>query len=121
MHKTKKHISIRIFFLALFLSYFADITFFTHSHIVNGATIIHSHYTFGEHPSKSGKQQGHTHNANALTLISQATSWCAIFQALPEVPEVLSSELFVYFITILPSKEQATPSLFYLRGPPMFS
>ena len=45
MQKVKKHTGIRIFFLVLFWGYFADITFFTHSHIIHGVTIVHSHFS----------------------------------------------------------------------------
>jgi len=56
----------KIFFLILFLGYYGSITLFTHYHIVNGVTIVHSH------PYKNGSgssQSGHQHNSNGLMLI----------------------------------------------------
>ncbi|HEY3391028.1 MAG TPA: hypothetical protein VGK38_15725 [Prolixibacteraceae bacterium] len=35
--------SFRLLLLFLFLGYYGSITFFTHSHIINGVTIVHSH------------------------------------------------------------------------------
>ncbi len=34
---------MRWFLPVLFISYMAGITLFTHSHVVNGVTIVHSH------------------------------------------------------------------------------
>lgn len=41
-------------FAVLFISYMAGITLFTHSHVVNGVTIVHSH------PFKKGGEHSHT-------------------------------------------------------------
>jgi len=48
MHFGSKHTnwignSYRCLLLFLFLGYYSSITFFTHSHIINGVTIVHSH------------------------------------------------------------------------------
>ena len=42
------------FLPVLFISYMAGITLFTHSHVVNGVTIVHSH------PFKKGGEHSHT-------------------------------------------------------------
>lgn len=52
--------------LILFLGYYGCITLFTHTHIVNGVTIVHSH------PFSSGTQKNpikHGHTSNNFTLI----------------------------------------------------
>lgn len=118
MYKVKKHIGIRIFFLALFLSYFADITFFTHSHIINGSTIVHSHYFPGYSSTKDNKPAKHTHTENALTLISQASNWNATMQELPEIPGIELTRIIDYSQERITAFPQPVPSLFYLRGPP---
>lgn len=119
MHRAKKHIGIRIFFLALFLSYFTDITFFTHSHIINGVTIVHSHF-FCEtsSASKPEQPQSHSHSANALTLISHVTSWTAVLLQTPEVPSVSLISTITYSTGNIPPIPQAEPEILYLRGPP---
>jgi len=49
--------------LALFVAYYANITLFYHCHVINGVTIVHSHFPMGE--------KGTTpHSTNELALIS---------------------------------------------------
>ena len=56
-----------LLFVMLFMSYYASTTLFSHSHIISGATIIHSHiHTDSHHDTKSG---GHTEQC--ITLIAQ--------------------------------------------------
>lgn len=45
---------IHLFLLALFLSYYGSITFFSHYHVVNGVTIVHSHFFCG-HTDANGE------------------------------------------------------------------
>jgi len=61
-------------FLFLFLGFFGSITFFNHSHIVNGITIVHSH------PFKSDKngQTNHTHTGTGFLLINFLSNFTAI-------------------------------------------
>jgi len=55
---------IKSFFLLLFINYMASISFFTHSHVVNGVTIVHSHpYPLGEGGTD------HEHTGTQLQLI----------------------------------------------------
>lgn len=48
----------------IFAFYYANICFFTHSHIINGVTIVHSHFH-----NKAHTQSG-THSESELTLIA---------------------------------------------------
>ena len=65
MCKIKKIVSL--FFVVLFVSYYVGINFFSHSHIIGGATIVHSHFhKDSHHNTKSG---GHTEQS--ITLIAQ--------------------------------------------------
>lgn len=45
--------------------YYANICFFYHNHVINGITIVHSHF----HSDASGK--GETHTGNELELITE--------------------------------------------------
>lgn len=57
---------MRYFLLILFLGYYGSITLFTHTHILNGVTIVHSH------PFNSGTEKNpikHQHTANGFLLI----------------------------------------------------
>ena len=58
---------MRYFLPILFVSYLAGITFFTHMHVVNGVTIVHSH------PFKKGA--AHSHSTVELQLIHFLSHW----------------------------------------------
>lgn len=118
MYKVKKHIGIRIFFLALFLSYFTDITFFTHSHIIHGVTIVHSHFSCTDNTSSKEHPAEHSHSQNALTLISQVTAWAAVVPSIPEFTATYLTKIVTFSEEISFSAEQTLPTHFYLRGPP---
>jgi hypothetical protein len=65
MVRLKKIVSL--FFVVLFISYYAGTTLFSHTHTISGATIFHSHlHTNSHHDTKSG---GHTEQS--ITLIAQ--------------------------------------------------
>lgn len=118
MIRAKRHIGIRIFFLALFLSYYADITFFTHSHIINGVTIVHSHFSYGSSSDNSGNPQRHSHSNLSLTLIAQASLWTAVLLQVPEIPHPFLTEEIRHLLLNRPAESQTAPEFFYLRGPP---
>lgn len=61
----------RYFFPIFFLIYFGNITLFTHSHIMNGVTIVHSH------PFKkdNADQPAHQHTPAQFQLIHQLSSF----------------------------------------------
>lgn len=121
MYKVKKHIGIRIFFLALFLSYFTDITFFTHSHIIHGVTIVHSHFSCTDNTSSKEHPAEHSHSENALTLISHFTVWTAVIPSIPELTAAYLTKIITFSREIPLSAEQTLPNRFYLRGPPIKS
>jgi hypothetical protein len=68
---TKKSI-ISICLLALFISYLASITFFVHTHSVNGQTITHSHPYRG-----TPDNPGHEHSAAQIQTIAQLSQLLA--------------------------------------------
>ena len=57
---------MRYFLLILFLGYYASITSFTHTHILNGVAIVHSH---PYNPFSKDKPVNHQHSANGFVLI----------------------------------------------------
>ena len=71
---------IHLFLLALFLSYYGSITFFSHYHVVNGVTIVHSHFFCG-HADTDGKAD-HTHSPKELTLIAYLTTFITLISGL---------------------------------------
>ncbi|HBG42643.1 hypothetical protein [Limibacterium fermenti] len=54
---------IQWFFLVLFTAYVGGISLFTHTHIINNTTYVHSH------PYKKGEKTQHTHTPNQLFLL----------------------------------------------------
>jgi hypothetical protein len=54
------------FLLIIFSGYFASVTFFTHTHIVDGVTIVHSH-PFRSHSGNVPVH--HQHSENGFVLI----------------------------------------------------
>lgn len=117
MYKGKKHIGIRILFLAIFFSYFAGISFFNHTHVVNGITIVHSHFYSGS-TNTNKNAPGHTHPNNVLNLIAQAACWMTTLHQTPEIPKIQLTRIVLRPVEHLLITGQTAPTNFYLRGPP---
>jgi len=67
--KTKKTVSFLL--VALFVSYYAGLTLFSHTHVISGATIVHSHiHANSHHDTKSGG-----HSEQEITLIAQISQF----------------------------------------------
>lgn len=98
----------------LFIGYIGSISLFTHTHVVNGVTIVHSH------PFKSGTS--HQHNAAQLQLIHTFTT-----VLIPDLhigtPLVIPG--FILLCIFLFKKESNNPIRFLhhitlLRAPPAY-
>lgn len=63
--------SVAGIFLLFFVAYYINATLFEHTHIVNGVTIVHSHF----HASSHHNSQSGGHTANNVTLIAYLTSF----------------------------------------------
>lgn len=77
---------MRYFLLLLFLGYYGSLTLFTHTHIVYGVTIVHSH------PFKSGTEKNpfsHQHTAKGIINIQLLSNFLITLTFL-----VFSSEAF---------------------------
>jgi hypothetical protein len=102
--------------IIIFASYYANICFFYHSHVINGATIVHSHFY-----NKTHAQTG-THGEKEITLIPALST----FQSLqPAVYVIGVGNFFLFQAFILPSFEKRNPSApiagISLRAPPALS
>jgi hypothetical protein len=102
--------------LALFALYYANICFFYHSHIINGTTIVHSHFHDEAH-AQSG-----THSESEITLISALSSFQSLQATLWFVGVgiffLLQTFILPVFEKIIISKPVACVSL---RAPPALS
>jgi hypothetical protein len=111
VQKSKRIVALIL--MAVFAFYYANICFSYHSHIINGTTIVHSHFY-----SKAHIQAG-THNVSELTLISALS----VIQSLAAAccPVVAGIFLLIHiFIRPLPVERiiacSAAPAS--LRAPP---
>ncbi|HBC38347.1 MAG TPA: hypothetical protein DC016_05615, partial [Porphyromonadaceae bacterium] len=114
MGKGNRHIAKKWVLLTLFASYVITISLFTHTHVVNRVTYVHSH------PFKKGEKAQHTHTENQLFLLAHFYHTPITSDIIPDFDlSGLSKSSFINY-TILyeglhPVKNQ-TPTL--LRAPP---
>lgn len=96
--------------MILFCCYYAGISMFSHTHIVNGSSIVHSHL---------GGDSGHDHSDSqyaVIDILSQFQSESAVDFCSVDTPFFSSSELVTAYIpSSHPNELQAVPTL---RGPP---
>ena len=112
MPRKNKQIITWILF-AVFTFYYVNVCFFTHTHIVNGTTIVHSHIH-----NKAHTQTG-THNDSELTLIASLSA----FHTLAAIVGGVSLGIFLLSqVFILPFCEERIISYaatcISLRAPP---
>jgi hypothetical protein len=93
-----------------------DITFFQHSHIINGVTIVHSHFHSNAHT------QTGSHSVNELTMISTLSDFqspqvaiacvaIGFFVLLSAVIEIIPGNKLI-IQTVLHASPRAPPYLF---------
>lgn len=90
--------------LAIFLSYYASITFFMHAHIINGVTVVHSH----PYKTNSDGIPDHEHKASEIQLISHLSQFAA--------SDDLQTELLPVDYPIHLSHPEQLPALLYLQA-----
>jgi len=69
MIQKRKYIFIPLLLLALFVTYQASITVFSHIHYVNGVMIVHSH------PSSDDE---HTHTERQILTLAYVSHWTGV-------------------------------------------
>ena len=107
MAQIRKHISLLL--LILFSCYYSGISFFPHTHIVNGGQIAHSHL---------GGGSSHSHSDAQIKLIEFLSQFCTediVDYCHVQTPHHLLSEVYTsYQQTTL----EGSPYTLFLRGPP---
>ena len=82
----RKHLMLlKWFFLLLFSVYVCGISLFTHRHVINNVTYIHSH------PFKRGETTQHEHSGKQLSLLDQLFKTSITSDIIPKV--VVSCDL----------------------------
>jgi len=76
---------VKWFFLMLFAMYVSGISLFTHRHVINNITYVHSH------PFKRGEAAQHDHTDNALCLLDHIYSTSITPDIIPEI--VISGDI----------------------------
>jgi hypothetical protein len=101
--------TVALILMLIFAFYYADITFFYHTHIVRGSAIVHSHFH-----NKAHAQTG-THAVSELRLISILN----VFQSLQAAACIAGpGTFFALLLTILPFLERKTSLNFITNTPP---
>lgn len=103
--------------LVLFALFYADITMFQHTHIINGITIVHSHFHTKAH--EQTPTGGHTETE--ITFIAIAS----LFQTFEDVLIHFDTTLFLIFCGIVlvyveTEDTKDIPHLSFLRAPPTY-
>ncbi len=102
--------------LVLFVAYYANITFFPHTHIINGQKIVHSHVLWAGHTTTADGG----HSTSTITLIKQLSNYvslAAVIYAINLTPFPLPENL-----PLPPQNWQASSghiSALLPRAPPM--
>lgn len=113
MSQRKKQI-LASMLLFIFTLYYVNITFFYHSHTINGLKFSHSHFHGAEHPKTN------THTASEISLIAVLST----FQSLQTTVCFAGIGLFLLVLTVLligtEQKAISVTSIHsYLRAPPV--
>lgn len=96
MYYTKRHIAIALVLLSVFVFNYTSMNFFSHAHIINGVTIVHSHIYKSSTESKTTKSNtGHTHTSSELTLIAELSDLQILI--VPVIALVLALLLIVLY------------------------
>lgn len=108
-------IAIVQFLLLIFVAFYSNISLFQHCHIINGVTIVHSHF----HNDGHGGSTGTSHSTVELTLIAHVSQLEALVETgtlLPDCFDVLLEE-----VNLVPFVDVAlgSHSFFSLRAPPI--
>ena len=96
--------------LILFSCYYCGISMFSHTHIVNGASVVHSHLGGGSDHIHSDSQYA------IIDILSHFQTECAVSFYTAGTPFYLLSEVFIGYST--PTYLDGVRSAQTLRGPP---
>ena len=101
---------IGLFLTVVFCSYYAGISMFSHTHITNGSSVVHSHLGGGAQHDHSDSQYA------VIDILSNFQSECAVDFFCAATPFFLLSESFTAYEA--PSFLNEVHSVHALRGPP---
>ncbi|MDD4819660.1 MAG: hypothetical protein PHD21_02365 [Flavobacteriales bacterium] len=82
-------------FLGIFLMYMTGTSFFSHSHVINGCTIVHSHF-YKDSVDKNGHPVQHQHTKSELTLIFHISSFDKVASSVDVIIPEMMENVFVH-------------------------
>ncbi|MFI3289385.1 MAG: hypothetical protein R3Y66_04520 [Rikenellaceae bacterium] len=104
--------------LFIFAAYFINISLFSHYHIVDGVTIVHSHFYSGDHADNPDSSTAHSENE--ITLIQAISNFLVESPSDPFILRVAYTNVEIHFIE---SNERILSVASYshppLRAPPI--
>ena len=103
MCRNKKIKRLRVLLPVLFILYFCNLSFFTHLHIINGVTIVHSH----PYQTDSEGNPTHNHSTKEIQLIDALSTFYSVGAFVLSVTSLLFN---------LWQKDLSTPYFFHFYG-----
>lgn len=111
LRRSKRLITWILF--VIFIFYYVDICFFSHSHTINGATVVHSHIHNKAHTEKG------MHSDGKLKLISSLSAFQTLAADLSAVIPGVLILLLVFILPFFKEKIYSKPAAcISLRAPP---
>lgn len=102
--------------LLLFCAYYANVTLFSHYHIVDGVTIVHSHFYSDDHTSSP---DNNSHTKSEITLIKAISNYTVELQnSIIFVSFVMITAYTIYYMGVEQRSIKNSYSSKQLRAPP---
>lgn len=96
LHRERNVRFIASILLAIISLYYVNSTMFSHTHEIEGATIVHSHFYGGDHASD--EEGGCKHTESELTLIQHLSNIILLKSESIHIVEVISAECRALYI-----------------------
>jgi hypothetical protein len=110
-----KKLILAVFLLALFTSYTAGITLFTHIHVVDGRAITHSHPYKG-----TPNNPGHGHSTAQFQLIAHLSLLIMTGVSFLVISHIILGQRIARSFSVQSLPRRLQPLCYNLRAPPSF-
>lgn len=119
MTNEKVKVIFRIILPIIFIAYASSFTFFTHTHIVNGVTIVHSH----PYATNDKDQPAHEHTGHEIQLIHILSLFSAVglITVTMLLGLFLKKHILLYHKNYFPTVSCPVNHIYRLRPPPTLS
>lgn len=116
MRREKGKSVLKLFFIIIFVCYCISANFFTHTHVIDKITIVHSHL----HKTDRSDQSTHDHTENQIHLIHVLSAFCSfnLFFAFLIFCAYIFGTTIYKAKAYIPDLESHSEGIFRLRPPP---